>query len=105
MKIKVLEVKTDPQEVQTGTCELCFGTQDVDNPVFVFQKANDKPIEIPAYCWSWGDYMEADIWNIVNFTAWLEEQNFKTDTKIDDEWFWDIASKYHWEVEEVSEDD
>lgn len=93
MKIKLIDVETEPGEFETGTCELCFGSMWCENPTYIFE-ANGKQVEIVGYGWSWGDYQEIEIDNIISFAAWLNQQEFPDDTKIDEDWLWETARDY-----------
>ena len=98
MKIKLIDVETDEEEVEFGTCELCFSTGTVSNPVFVFKTESGKSFKVNGYEWSWGDYSEVCIDNVVNFSAWLERFNFKNDlAAFDENWLWQcsLAYEYH----------
>ena len=54
MKVKLVDVEENPTEEFTGTCELCFGTLDCDNPVFVFQLVgSNQEIRINGYWWDY----------------------------------------------------
>lgn len=80
MKLKLIDVKTDWHEVEFGTCELCFSTGFVDEPVFVFEDTEGNQFEVDGYWWSWGDYDEVYIDNLVDFAAWIAQQDFPEDT-------------------------
>lgn len=96
MKIKLVDVEENPSEELVGTCDLCFGTIDCDNPVFVFQLGDSKQeIRINGYWWDYDYYDEVAIPNIINFADWLDHQDFPDDTKLDTDWLIDVADKYN----------
>ena len=79
--IKLVDVDTsDAREEQTGTCELCFGSAWCDNPILIFENPKGDRAEIDGYCWIWGDYLELEIDNYLNFSDWLSKQDINWDT-------------------------
>lgn len=96
MKIKLVDVEENPSEELVGTCDLCFGTRDCDNPVFVFQLGDSKQeIRINGYWWDYDYYDEVAIPNIINFADWLDHQDFPDDMVFDTDWLIDVADKYN----------
>lgn len=102
MKYKVIEYKSDIQEEQTGTCELCFGTAMVENGSITVEDQNGKATVISLTWWSWGDFFTIYIDNVVNFSAWLKERDVES---IDDvnEWSWLDALVTEYLKEQVNE--
>lgn len=102
MKYKVVEYMSDIQEEQTGTCELCFGTAMVENGSITVEDENGKATKIFLTWWSWGDYFTIYIDNVVNFSAWLQEQEVKPISKDTNLWSWldKIVAKYYEEQED-----
>ena len=102
MKYKVVEYMSDIQEEQTGTCELCFGTAMVENGSITVEDENGKATEIFLTWWSWGDYDTIYIDNVVDFSAWLQEQEVKPISKDTNLWSWldKIVAKYYEEQED-----
>lgn len=100
MKYKVIEYISDMREEQTGTCELCFGTEMVENGSITVEDENGNETEIPLTYWSWGDYYTIYIDNVVNFSAWLQERDVETIDDVD-EWSWldALATDYYEEKE------
>lgn len=94
LKLKLIDVKTDPQEEEMGTCELCFSTGYVDNPTFVFQTDKGKRIEVDGYYWDWGDYTEVWIDNEIAFAEYVGKQNYPENTCFDSDWLWNEVNKY-----------
>lgn len=98
-KIKLVDIETDEEEVEFGTCELCFSTGIVDNPVFKFKivekDGSEKNISINGYDWDWGDYDEVSIGNIVDFAAFLAPLEFDDSVKFDQGWLWEISRCYN----------
>lgn len=85
--IKLVDVDlSEARTEQTGTCELCFGSMWCDNPILIFENPYGDRVKIDGYFWSWGDYLELEIDNYLNFSDWLSKQ--------DVDWFWN-HSKQH----------
>lgn len=78
MKYKVIALESDYEEVETGTCELCMGTDYIDCGSIILEDENGQKVDIPLsiYC-GWGMYDELYIDNVVNFSAWLAQQDIK----------------------------
>ena len=72
--IKVIDAGNNPEETQFGTCELCFGYGTADNPYMVLEFPDGTQVKCETYHWSWGDYFEYTVKNVVDFSAWLSEQ-------------------------------
>ena len=72
--IKVIDVGCNPEETQFGTCELCFSYGIADNPYMVLEFPDGTQVTLKTYYWDWGDYCESRVDNIVDFSAWLSEQ-------------------------------
>lgn len=102
MKYKVVEYMSDIQEEQTGTCELCFGTAIVENGSITVEDENGKATKIFLTWWSWGDFLTIYIDNVVNFSAWLQEQEVEPISKDTNLWSWlnKIVAKYYEEQED-----
>ena len=75
MKYKVTDMFSSYREVQTGTCELCFSTSYEDMGELVLEDENNQEVTIPITVSSYGDYESLHIDNVVNFSAWLQEQD------------------------------
>lgn len=99
MKIKLIDVDTSlAGEEEAGTCQICFRIEWCDNPIFIFQTADGRRININGYWWDWGDYHEVEIDNVIRFDQWLRKQDYPADTNFDEEWLCDTARKYNSEV-------
>ena len=72
--IKVIDVGSNPEETQFGTCELCFSYGIADNPYMVLEFPDGTQVTHNTYNWDWGDYFETTVDNVVDFSAWLSEQ-------------------------------
>ena len=72
--IKVIDVGSNPEETQFGTCELCFSYGVADNPYMVLEFPDGTQATLETYYWGWGDYFETTVDNVVDFSAWLSEQ-------------------------------
>ena len=72
--IKVIDIGSNPEETQFGTCELCFSYGTADNPYMVLEFPDGTQVTVDTHYWNWGDYLESRVANIVDFSAWLSEQ-------------------------------
>ena len=72
--IKVIDIGSNPEETQFGTCELCFSYGIADNPYMVLEFPDGTQVTVETHCWDWGDYFETTVKNVVDFSAWLSEQ-------------------------------
>ena len=72
--IKVIDVGSNPEETQFGTCELCFSYGTADNPYMVLEFPDGTQVKHESYYWDWVDYFETTVDNVVDFSAWLSEQ-------------------------------
>ena len=72
--IKVIEVGSNPEKTRFGTCELCFSYGVADNPYMVLEFPDGTQVKCDTYVWSQGDYFESTVDNVVDFSAWLSEQ-------------------------------
>lgn len=96
MKIKLIDIDdSNGREEETGTCELCFGTQWCNNPVFIFEDEKGKQFNIDGYWWEWGDYFELYIDNAIKFDEWLRKQDYPGGTKFDEDWLYRVVEKYN----------
>ena len=78
MKYKMIDyISVDSTEVQTGTCDLCFGIGIQNNDVLLLEDEEGQKIQLRMHDWDWGDITNFHIDNIVNFAAWLKEQCFE----------------------------
>ena len=73
--IKVIDIGSNPEETQFGTCELCFSYGVADNPYMVLEFPDGTQVKHNTYHWDWGDYYESTVDNVVDFSAWLSEQD------------------------------
>ena len=74
--IKVIDVGCNPKDdVTFGTCEVCLSyDNEVDNPYMVLEFPDGTKVTHNTYHWDWGDYYETTVDNVVDFSAWLSEQ-------------------------------
>ena len=75
--VKVIDVGTNPEyDVEFGTCEVCLSYgNEVDNPYMVLEFPDGTQAKVDTYYWTGGDYWESKINNVVDFSAWLSEQD------------------------------
>lgn len=95
MKLKLVDYKTKLTKVQTGTCELCYGTMTASQPLFVFQNESGVQVEVAGYYWDWGDYDEVYLDNVIDFAAWVAIQDFTDDTEFTYIWLDDLIDQYY----------
>lgn len=106
--IKVIDVGSNPEETQFGTCELCFSYGIADNPYMVLEFPDGTQVTHNTYYWNWGDYSETSVDNVVDFSAWLSEQELSDeeveDLKSDGEYtLIELINEYNWRLEETDE--
>ena len=88
-KLKLIDFKTKTSMATFGTCELCMGTSELVEGVFVFETSRGKVIEVTNGRWDWGDYDTiVNIENTADFAHWLSQQEFEGKPP---EHEWDIA--------------
>ena len=106
--IKVIDIGSNPEETQFGTCELCFSYDVADNPYMVLEFPDGTQVKHETYNWDWGDYYETTVDNVVDFSAWLSEQELseervkalKNDGK---HALIRLITEYNWKLEEKDE--
>ena len=106
--IKVIDVGSNPEETQFGTCELCFSYGIADNPYMVLEFPDGTQATVDTYYWDWGDYFESTVDNVVDFSAWLSEQELSEEIvkalKNDGKYTLICLIKdYNWQLEEANE--
>lgn len=78
MKYKMIDyIKNEATEVETGTCEFCFGTGVQNNDVLLLEDESGKKVQLRMNDWDWGDLTNLYIENLIEFAAWLSEQEFE----------------------------
>ena len=106
--IKVIDVGSNPDETQCGTCEFCFRYGVADNPYMVLEFPDGTQVTVETHCWDWGDYFETTVDNVVDFSAWLSEQELseervKTLKNNDNYKLIELINKYNRQLEETYE--
>ena len=106
--IKVIGIGSKPEETQFGTCELCFSYGVADNPYMVLEFPDGTQATVDTYYWDWGDYFESTVDNVVDFSAWLSEQELSEEIvkalKNDGKYTLICLIKdYNWQLEETDE--
>ena len=76
--IKVIDVGSNQERTQFGTCELCFSYGVADNPYMVLEFPDGTQVTVETHCWDW-DYFEFTVDNVVDLSAWLSEQELSDD--------------------------
>lgn len=85
MSIKLIKVINSPRVADTGTCDLCYGSMRVEEPVFVFRDTETRRRKkVNGYFWSWGDYFDLDLDNIPAFAEWVQRQPDLTLDQLED---------------------
>lgn len=102
MKLKLIDVETDVETVQTGTCELCYGSQMIGNPVYIFEKESDGVrFKVNGTYWDWGFVEEIEIDNIIKFASYVSDQEFKEETEFDYGWLENLVDSYDKETSDT----
>ena len=106
--IKVIGIGSKPEETQFGTCELCFSYGVANNPYMVLEFPDGTQVTVETHCWDWGDYWEYSVDNVVDFSAWLSEQELSEERvkalKNDGKYtLIELINKYNWQLEETDE--
>ena len=106
--IKVIDAGNNPEETQFGTCELCFSFGVADNPYIVLEFPDGTQVTCKTYLWSWGYYFETTVKNVVDFSAWLSEQELSDEyveaLKNDNKYtLIGLINDYNWQLEETDE--
>ena len=106
--IKVINIGSNPEETQFGTCELCFSYGIADNPYMVLEFPDGTQVKCDTYYWDWGDYFESTVDNVVDFSAWLSEQELSEERvkalKNDGKYtLIELINEYNWQLEETDE--
>ena len=94
MKIKLINVENFPEVTTVGTCELCYSTRQVDNPVFHFEKEDGTQLSVDGYYWSWGDYDQVWIDNVVDFAAFISGKDYPEHTVLNCHWLFEEVWEY-----------
>ena len=92
MIYKLIDIETETEEVEFGTCELCMSIGDLTTDHYVFEDENGVRITVEGGEWDWGEYYyytHSDI-NIVDFAAYVSTLDIED---IDRE-FYNIIQNY-----------
>ena len=85
-RVRLLEYREDTEyDVTFGTCEICMSTGTAENPVYTFEFTDtetgaEEVRDVNGYEWDWGDYSTVDIYNVITFGDWLEDNTITVDT-------------------------
>lgn len=80
IKLKLIDVKLDlDTDASFGTCELCMSYgHTVEQPTYYFEDVATKETHIiDGYWWSWGDYDDITVDNVIAFADWISQQDFE----------------------------
>lgn len=78
-RVRLLAYREDPEyDVTFGTCEFCMYTGSAENPVYTMEftdteTGEEEVRDVNGYEWDWGDYRVVDIYNVITFGDWLED--------------------------------
>ena len=83
MRYKLIDYVSDWHEtIISGTCELCYHTEEYDEGYFVLEDENGQLIQVnllePDYSDFYAEYESYDnitVDNVVDFAAWLSQQD------------------------------
>ena len=91
MRYKLIDYVSDWQDIViAGTCELCFSTAEYDDGYLVLEDENSQLLQVnllqlrldDIYCDNlYDDYENIVITNIIDFSAWLSQQDLPVLTK------------------------
>lgn len=82
MKLRVIDyIENEMEEVQTGTCELCFGTSLENMDEMILADENDNHYTFKMSDWNYGEVENYYIQNLVGFSEWLNKQDITEDKK------------------------
>ena len=104
MKYKLIDyIVHNPEEVTTGTCEICMSTRTLEEQYFYIQDEYGKVHNIPGFSFSWGDLDQIYIDNIAHFSAWLQdvdiEPPYDQECGYDYSWFaYNVISQYDYDI-------
>lgn len=104
IKLKLIDVRLDiDTDVTFGTCELCMSYgHTIEQPTYYFEDVATGDIHIiDGYWWSWGDYDDITVDNVIAFAEWISQQDFE-DNKWEDS---EEIFTYYWLQEVVEEYD
>lgn len=76
MNVRLIDIIRETEEdVEFGTCELCFSVGNLDTETLIFQDGKGKQLEYELGSWSWGDYIQNYyIDNIIDFANFINEK-------------------------------
>lgn len=96
MKIHLVDVQTEYEDVDVGTCELCFGTYETEEQTtFIFKLSNGKEIAIEGWWYEYWTYVTVPhINNLIHFAEWLDTKVYRNDTKFDKDWLNNTIMEY-----------
>ena len=85
-RVRLLDYNEYSQETTFGSCEICMHTGTAENPTFTFEFTNtdtgeETVSDVRGYMWDWGDYRTVDIYNVIAFGDWLEDNTVTVTTK------------------------
>ena len=84
-RVRLLDYNEYSQETTFGTCEICMYTGTAENPTFTFEftdtdTGEETVSDVRGYMWDWGDYHTVDIYNVITFGDWLEDNTVTVDS-------------------------
>lgn len=91
MHYKIVDYVSDWRDIViAGTCEFCFSTEEYDDGYLVLEDENSQLLQVnllqlrldDIYCDNlYDDYDNIVITNIIDFSAWLSQQDLPVLTK------------------------
>lgn len=84
-RVRLLGYNEYSQETTFGSCEICMHTGTAENPVYTFEFTDtetgaEEVRDVNGYEWDWGDYRTVDIYNVIAFGDWLEDNTVTVNT-------------------------
>jgi hypothetical protein len=79
MKIKLIDVTTEEEYMELGTCELCFSYGEEEIPTFHFEKDDGTKFDVEAFYIEWGCPYSLYVDNAITFAGYLASLDFDPD--------------------------
>lgn len=74
MAIQIVDIEQETEEVQTGTCELCFGSTNMNFTTYILKDNGGKVHTICGTVCEWGDwYEEYPVDNVFKFMEFAND--------------------------------
>lgn len=102
MKVKFIDIESEFVEFETGTCELCFGSDSGDEETFVFEVTTEDGTttteKVDNYYYTpWDGFLETYTYidNFPRFAEWLLTKTFDDDTVLNEDWLQAVGEDFN----------